>query len=62
MNVFQSLTCRATSNEELDDWISAIMSPLEEMGDVVGGVEKKKKKKTKRKSGGGGGGASDAEE
>ena len=30
----QSLTCRASSKDELDDWINAIMAPLDELRKV----------------------------
>jgi hypothetical protein len=61
---WQSLTCRASSKAELDDWIAAIMAPLERLKspNAAEGSGKKKKKKQKKASGGGGGAQSEEED
>jgi hypothetical protein len=65
----QSLTCRASSKSELDDWVNAVMAPLEALREVKteGGKKEGSGKKAGRKAGrkaaaGGGGGGGEEEE
>ena len=58
----QSLTCRASSKSELDDWVNAVMAPMDELRQVRtagGGSKKEGKKKKKAAAAAAGGGGDD---